>query len=509
MQKITITFASTMVAEEAIDLTTSGNSLIMRGVDDYTGEANTFEIGSNATESAANYASAITSHNALYNVFGPTNILATGSSVEVVFVNTSITSSSTDYIGATSVISEVTTTLSDDIYDYDQQIFTRSPHFFNVESANSADIESAELQIYIYSGSRYSGRPAKPTYVVRSSATLSDSNYLTFNVSELAKSFTSNAPVSSGSLVNLIPYIDIFPFYTQDGKNYSLPPSLGIAYNGYGYFEDGGNPQSSTALAQSNNLIIARDNFAFNIPIFWDKTERLIFESRGQTVKVEEISGSPTFATMPIANYTGGFLASDVPVELAGEIIPSKDKYNIDAVNCFRNTSGNEQIDKVHIETRDGDIEVVNVRYINEGKYSPVKLIFVNKFGAFQEVNFFKNSSVSLKTEVDSFRRNTRGLASPLGLVADGYATTNHQYKNLYRSGKESISLNSGFYPEEYNEVFRQLMLSEDVWMIYRDKVLPVNISDSSMEFKTKLNEKLIEYSVKCDFAYDAINSIS
>jgi hypothetical protein len=106
-----------------------------------------------------------------------------------------------------------------------------------------------------------------------------------------------------------------------------------------------------------------------------------------------------------------------------------------------------------------------------------------------------------MKVKEDSFRRNT--------LSQGIYSGQSHQYKNLYKSGKQSIDLNSGFYPESYNEVFRQMMLSQDVWLQISDKVLPVNISDSNIDFKTSINDKLIEYSIKCDFAFDTINSIN
>jgi hypothetical protein len=38
--------------------------------------------------------------------------------------------------------------------------------------------------------------------------------------------------------------------------------------------------------------------------------------------------------------------------------------------------------------------------------------------------------------------------------------------------------------------------------------VLPVNVSDSSFSYKTSLNDKLINYTIKIDFAFDTINNI-
>ena len=57
------------------------------------------------------------------------------------------------------------------------------------------------------------------------------------------------------------------------------------------------------------------------------------------------------------------------------------------------------------------------------------------------------------------------------------------------------------------NEVFRQLLLSERVWIDYNG-TLPVNVGTSSLKFKQSLNDKLINYTISFDFAYDKINNI-
>ena len=92
------------------------------------------------------------------------------------------------------------------------------------------------------------------------------------------------------------------------------------------------------------------------------------------------------------------------------------------------------------------------------------------------------------------------------GVLSVVYSTSGHQYKNIYSSGKESLELNSGFYPESYNEVFKQLMLSEETWINYDNKTLPVIIKTSSIKYKTQLDDKLINYNIEVDFAFDKIN---
>ena len=70
------------------------------------------------------------------------------------------------------------------------------------------------------------------------------------------------------------------------------------------------------------------------------------------------------------------------------------------------------------------------------------------------------------------------------------------------------MTLNTGFYPESYNEVFRQLNLSENIWITKDNKVLPVSLKTSDIAFKTQLNDRLINYTMEIEFAYDKINSV-
>ena len=71
----------------------------------------------------------------------------------------------------------------------------------------------------------------------------------------------------------------------------------------------------------------------------------------------------------------------------------------------------------------------------------------VNKFGAFQDVWFFKLSKLSMSTQSSSYRSNTQLIGT--------WSINDHSKKILSKNGSESLVMNSGFYPESYNEVLR------------------------------------------------------
>jgi hypothetical protein len=74
--------------------------------------------------------------------------------------------------------------------------------------------------------------------------------------------------------------------------------------------------------------------------------------------------------------------------------------------------------------------------------------------------------------------------------------------------GKESIVANTGFVCESMNEPFKQLMLSNQVWATISNNVTPVNIINSDFTYKTSLNDKLVNYTIEFEFAFDSINNI-
>ena len=148
--------------------------------------------------------------------------------------------------------------------------------------------------------------------------------------------------------------------------------------------------------------------------------------------------------------------------------------------------------------------DVINVETLQECKYEPKKVTFLNKFGALQDMYFFKKSVERMNVEKESYKSNI--------LSGSTYDRSNHVYRDFNLVGKESVTLSSGFLSEEYNEVFKQMMLSEKVWVtnITEDgeQVLPINVKTSDITYKTSLNDKLVEYTIEFDKSFDTINNI-
>jgi len=155
----------------------------------------------------------------------------------------------------------------------------------------------------------------------------------------------------------------------------------------------------------------------------------------------------------------------------------------------------------------------VTIKRIDCTKYGDgKKVIFINKYGAQQELWFFLKNTTAIGRTNEGFKSNT--ITYPTNNHAT-YSNRNAPNKVFNTQAKRTHSLSSGYYPEFANEFFEQLLLSEYVWMEIPSRgdsrvniVTPVKVKTSSVNFKTSVNDRLIEYTMEFEEAYDYINNI-
>jgi len=68
--------------------------------------------------------------------------------------------------------------------------------------------------------------------------------------------------------------------------------------------------------------------------------------------------------------------------------------------------------------------------------------------------------------------------------------------------------MNTGYVDEGQFEPIKQIMLSELVWVQIGSVVSPINVVTNSLEKKTQINNKLVNYSLDFEFAYDILNNV-
>ena len=175
-----------------------------------------------------------------------------------------------------------------------------------------------------------------------------------------------------------------------------------------------------------------------------------------------------------------------------------------DCLTAYLNSLDVNQVDEVQVVSSTGT-EVLTVKTLECSKYTPYKITFVNKFGALQDMWFSLKSTESLNTKGEQFKSNV------INFDTLTYNTYTPQQSQFMKTGKEAITLNTDYIPEENNEVIKQLMMSEQVYLTKvgeQELVLGVIPKTSNVTYKTSLNDRLVQYTIDFDYAFDKINNV-
>jgi len=322
-----------------------------------------------------------------------------------------------------------------------------SPYYLNY---NDTDLSLINVDLYIYTGTQTTDRGAIKYNIQKKPY----NNLVSIEISSLVKDYLTT------DLNNQSAWVDIITTkYISDVAQTPITEQH-AAFYGYGYFQDGINPQQVNTTMISNNLIINYTGSEVKIPVNATETSTLQY-------------------------YNGNTLVSTVtinPVTLSDDIInysTSLSTYDRVLIN------GNE----------------IKIKDIDECTDIPYKVTFINKFGALQEIWFFKRKKLTLNTTKESYKANIVNKGS--------YSKFEHQTKITNKQGREKISLNTGYYPQQYNEIFKQISLSEYIWVEIDGANKPIKITSSSLNYKTQLTDKLINYTIEIEMAFDKINNIT
>ncbi len=325
-------------------------------------------------------------------------------------------------------------------------------------------LDRAVLSLYIYDGTSGSQSSSNLRYTLAKQRIAGQSNIL-FEISDLVRDYIdhdfNNDYTSSAKWVTASTQL-----FDPDGNEFaSGSPVINhyVALDGYGYFEEGINPQGSDNALISCNTIYLPENTTGKFPILAsgvgkvtiDSTDTQITDNGNSNQKIQ-------YLTIPST-------ATSIKV------------YDTDDTTLLK---------------------TVTIDRICEPKYTSYKVTFVNKHGAYEDIYFFKKSVESMNISDEKYKLNTIDTANVT------YPTYKGQENRYNVDARKSVSLNTGFVDEGFNEAIEELLLSENVWIRWENKTLPVIPKTKSMTYKTGLNDKIINYTVDFEFAFSKINNI-
>lgn len=380
----------------------------------------------------------------------------------------------------------------------------RSPLFVN-PALGSGTWVRAEYEIRIWTGTSISDKPASPTYTMTKYNTSGDKNF-PIELSELVRDYIYTDYYTEAVDAVWVRYdADYYRDTDPDGSPSAFGGKTWLAFDGYGYFEEGINPRETPSpsadsytpqLLQDNTTIYFIKGQDIKIPIFAESLASISYTTGGATSYWEAVDDFWDTYDVSWANTATTIIISD----------DGNSNQKIQYVNI----TGTENLeDGDTITITNGvytDTTIITLREICEPKFTPYRVIFYNKYGALQDIWFDKKSIQTLNVSSNNYQRSIIEFSSSVPTAS--YSIYKHSKRRFNVEGTESITLNTGFITEDLNDPLKQLLLSESIWIDNGSNVYPVNVASSSIQEKTSVNDKLIQYTIEFTYAFDKIQNV-
>jgi len=286
------------------------------------------------------------------------------------------------------------------------------------------------------------------------------STTINFDIAELARDYLDIAYQTNYIPQTVAIQTIITPYDALNGTGNALPLLVetynDVGFEAYGEFTDGVNPE----------VPFGRSLPTLLIPINEDTDEFTIFAPNNQAGIIPYL----TSTTRGADAYTGTDTSVTIP--------------SVQGVDCT--------------------IKRIDCTKYGDGN----RIVYINKYGVQQDLWFFLKQTRNINRTNEAYKSNT--ITYPSGGAT--YSIQDAPNKVFNTQAKQTHTFSSGYYPEFANQQFEELLLSEFIWWSTVKKgvgiVIPLKVKTSSVAFKTSVNDRLIQYTIEFEEAFDYINNI-
>jgi len=353
-------------------------------------------------------------------------------------------------------------------------IYARSPYTIEINETSQV---GSKIELFFWNSPN--SIPSTPTYTLSKKVASNDQRSNIYNISPYIREYINNI-VSSNGTDNQWCNISIKRYKETSSTVYSLLDTTTYAgVDGYINYI-GGNNQTNPL----NNYCLLGDNSKEiqynlgNIPF----VNVLINNATGDKLDVEykDIRNNNVITTTIFGTgVSAGKYMYKVP------LTTSSANYNDGTITTLKYYVGGTLTYS----------SVFNVNPICENKYTPVVCSFINRYGGWQFLTFFK-------AQINQFMVSS--TMYNLLPSAYNYNAYRGQTKAFNFNARQTVTLNTGFVPQNYSDLIQDLMLSEVVLLDNK----PVTLKTTQTDLKTILQDKNINYTIDFEYAYNLLNNV-
>ena len=367
-------------------------------------------------------------------------------------------------------------------------IFVRSPYFIEVDEASQVE---SKVEMFIWH--KGETEPATPTYTLSKKAASTTQTKNIYNISNYAKEYidiVSPTTVSGGIVQennNNWCYVKIKRYKAETIGTYTLlDTTTYFATNGYTNYLDGYN-------ALINSTFIPMNVFQQNKEYKYYESGNIDFpyltffidytnDADDYSVTYSSLESSPTTSDVL-------FLSGSVETQYLFSIPINEGTLDF--------------IDGCKVEILKNDVVIATYIFKAEceTKYNPLRIDYINRFGAWDFITFFKARTQQWEVKNKEYQLLPNDV---------NYNVLRGESKAFNYEAKQSIKVNTGWVDETYNEFIKDLMTSETI-LLYdyeTETQKPVKLKTMSTDLKTSLQDKMINYQIEFEYNYNQINNV-
>jgi hypothetical protein len=361
-------------------------------------------------------------------------------------------------------------------------INARTPYFVTVDELNQV---GSKIEIFIWNEPNTA--PDTSPNIIPSTANYSLSKKIasftqranTYNISSFIQEYIDNIVSTNTTDLNYANvYINVYKEVSAGSYSLTRVEEY-VGVNGFNTYLDGANKINTNEIITllSNNLKVVNYNRLDSIPF----VNVFIDSVLGDTLELN-------YTDKRGRNLTNTILISDT------------DAARKELLKIPLSTSSIKYDEQNRLEIKYvRDAETFSFNYtvvaICENKYTPVVCSFINRFGGWEFLTFFKAQTNTIDVSSTSFDLNPSSI---------NYDVFKGKTKNFNTNGNQTLKLNTGWIDEIHNETIQDLMLSETILLDNK----PVSLATKQTILKTDLNDKNINYTLDFSYNFDLINNV-
>lgn len=356
-------------------------------------------------------------------------------------------------------------------------IQSRSPYIVTI---NEADQTATKLELYIWH--KGETEPLTPTYTLTGIASSPTQRANSYNIAPFIKENIDIVNPPSTTVIaeennNNWCYCKVITYATVDGnEDFIIKPTF-IGLNGYTTYTGGYNKTDNDTVQL---LTDSRKRYYYLTPSYTDKSYfNLLIQ---EMVSLETIS-------IKYYDSTNTLIRSST-FDTDEETKLLRVRFSLDETDFDNGT-------KIVI-TNDTTTTLLYTLFaepVCETKYTPVICSFINRFGGWEYITFFKAKSETYDVKSKDY-----------SLLPDAlnYNPLRGQKQKFNFEGKRSIKLNTGWVAESMSYIIEQLLNSETILL---DNI-PSILKSSNFQIKTHLKDRVINYELDFEYNFNTINNV-